>query len=351
MPAEPERVIERTVEKRGGFVPALIGGIVAAVLGFAAAKTQVIDPLLPPGLRAADNGAVIEALTAQIDSQSKSLAELRATVAGIELPDVTGIRQQVEQLSGKVAPLGDEIAALKGQVGDLDQLGDRLTAVEKRPISEGASPEAIAAYERELTKLQETIATQRTEVEGLIDQARAMEAEARVLEEKAAADAQLSANRAAAARLRSQLDTGASFGGLVAELTAGGVAVPDTLTAPAAEGVVTVATLREGFPPAAREALAAARKTDAGGTEGISAFFQRQLGARSVEPREGADPDAVLSRAEAALVAGDLSKTLDEIAALPEPAQAALADWVSVARTRQAAIAAADALAQSLNSN
>ena len=55
--------------------------------------------------------------------------------------------------------------------------------------------------------------------------------------------------------------------------------------------------------------------------------------------------------AEAALVAGDLAKALDEISTLPDPAQAALADWVSVARTRQAAIAAADALAQSLNSN
>ena len=302
-------------------------------------------------MRAADNSEVIEKLTAQIDSQAKSLAELKASVAGIELPDVSGINQQVEQLSGTVAPLAGEIAALKGQMDGLNQLDDRLTAVEKRPLSEGASSEAVAAYERELAKLQETIVAQRTEVEGLIDKARAMEAEARALEEQAAANARTAANRAAAARLRSQLDTGAPFDGLVAELTAGGVAVPDALTASAAEGVVTVATLREGFPPAAREALAVARKTDAGGTEGIGAFFQRQLGARSVEPREGADPDAVLSRAEAALVAGDLAKALDEISALPDPAQAALADWVSVARTRQAAIAAADALAQSLNSN
>ena len=68
-------------------------------------------------------------------------------------------------------------------------------------------------------------------------------------------------------------------------------------------------------------------------------------------PREGDDPDAILSRAEAALIAGDVPTALKELDALPEAAQSALVDWVSKARTRQAAIEAADALAQSLNTN
>jgi hypothetical protein len=61
---------------------------------------------------------------------------------------------------------------------------------------------------------------------------------------------------------------------------------------------------------------------------------------RSLAPREGNDPDAVLSRAEAALAAGDLGTALAEAAALPEAGQAAMAGWVGLAAVRQAATAA-----------
>jgi hypothetical protein len=77
----------------------------------------------------------------------------------------------------------------------------------------------------------------------------------------------------------------------------------------------------------------------------------RALGARSVAPREGDDPDAVLSRAEAAIKAGDLNATLTELDTLPEEAQAAIADWRAAADARVAARAAADALAQRLTAD
>jgi len=79
--------------------------------------------------------------------------------------------------------------------------------------------------------------------------------------------------------------------------------------------------------------------------------LQRQLGARSVEPREGNDPDAILSRAEAALINGHLPQALAEIAALPDEAQAEMGNWVTLATIRAAALSAAAALAQSLNTN
>jgi hypothetical protein len=81
----------------------------------------------------------------------------------------------------------------------------------------------------------------------------------------------------------------------------------------------------------------------------IGAFLLAQTGARSLEPREGADPDAILSRAEAALEGGDLETVLTEIATLPEAGQAALSDWVALAEQRLAATNALGALAQSLN--
>jgi len=72
------------------------------------------------------------------------------------------------------------------------------------------------------------------------------------------------------------------------------------------------------------------------------------LGARSVAPREGDDPDAVLSRAEAAVRSGDLDTALTEIAALPDVAQSAIADWQANAETRLEAKSAADDLVQQL---
>jgi hypothetical protein len=80
------------------------------------------------------------------------------------------------------------------------------------------------------------------------------------------------------------------------------------------------------------------------------AFVERQLGARSVVPRDGDSADAVLSRVEAAVSAGRLNEALTELEALPDSARAALADWEAAAKARAAALSAAEALAQSLNS-
>ncbi|PJE34836.1 hypothetical protein CVM52_20190, partial [Pseudooceanicola lipolyticus] len=74
------------------------------------------------------------------------------------------------------------------------------------------------------------------------------------------------------------------------------------------------------------------------------------LGARSVEPRAGDDPDAILSRAEAAVSTGQLQQALDELAALPDAAKPALADWIDSAQRRIAAKQAATALMQSQSS-
>ena len=65
-------------------------------------------------------------------------------------------------------------------------------------------------------------------------------------------------------------------------------------------------------------------------------------------PKEGDDPDAVLSRAEAAVAAGKLQDALNELAALPEAARSALSSWEAAANARVAAMTAAADLAQSL---
>ena len=97
-------------------------------------------------------------------------------------------------------------------------------------------------------------------------------------------------------------------------------------------------------------ALQAARAGEDGTISGgLGGFLRSQLGARSVAPREGDDPDAVLSRAEAALKAGELQTALTEIETLPEEAKAAMSDWITSARMRAQAQSAVNALSQELN--
>ncbi|AWX92777.1 hypothetical protein DPM13_05185 [Paracoccus mutanolyticus] len=64
----------------------------------------------------------------------------------------------------------------------------------------------------------------------------------------------------------------------------------------------------------------------------IGNFLRVQTGARSVEPREGSDPDAILSRANAAVEAGAIATALDEIATLPQSGQNAMKSWTDRAR-------------------
>ena len=152
------------------------------------------------------------------------------------------------------------------------------------------------------------------------------------------------------------LETGLPFASALADIgEASDVMIPDVLSATAAEGVPTLLNLQDNFAPVAREALAAARGASsnegAGVADRFSSFLRARTGARSVEPREGDDPDAVLSRSGASVGTGILGDALAEAEALPEEARSVMTDWLTQAEMRQQALAAADALSQELNSN
>ena len=337
VPAETPPASQTIVEKRGGFGMAFLGGLVAAGLGFAAGQGQLLDPILPAALKSKGTQEIAALEQAQA-ALSDQLSGLAAQVEANKTPDLSAVTAQIDSLAAGLAPLTEGWAAtqdkLDGLGADIAALQARLTDLEKRPVAESVSPGAIAAYEAELEKLGASLAQQRAEVEQMVAEAQAMDA-------AAAEAARIAAAQTTVARLRSALDAGTSFGGLLEELTDLGVDVPGALAA-AQDGVETHGALSDGFAPAARQALAAARE-DSKGTGSLLAYMERHLGARSVAPRVGDEPDAVLSRAEAAAAAGDLSAALAEIDALPA--------WEDAARTRAAALAAADELAKSLTTN
>ena len=340
--------------KRGGFTPALIGGFLAACLGFLAARTEVLDPILPNVLKSAGSAEVVTALQDADARQSDALAALKAEIASIEQPDLGPVNKQLSEINAEIALIRAESETRAAYLRDLEArmnpLDTRLEELEKQPMTDGASQTAIEAYDRELAGLRDAIAAQRADVEKMIDEARATEAAARALEANAATAARNAQNQATSTRLLGALNNGAPYASILAELASAGVAIPDALNASAGVGVATLASLADAFPVSARAALSAARDEQSS-DGGIGGFFRRQLGARSVVPREGDDPDAILSRAEAAVTGGDLSDALTEIATLPEAAGTAMQGWVDIATTRLTALQAADQLAQSLNTN
>ena len=86
-----------------------------------------------------------------------------------------------------------------------------------------------------------------------------------------------------------------------------------------------------------------------GAAQRPAALVERhQIGGRAVAPRDGDDPDAVLSRVGAAVAGGDLEAALAEIAALPQGARDVLAPWVADVEARRAAEAGLAALTAAL---
>lgn len=314
-------------------LPMFIGGIVAAAIGFGASSYLGSQGILF-GTQSAD---AVEDLARQIDDQNDLIKLLQSNQDKIAetANQANESRLAVDEANARVAALSERLEALGSKTQALE---GRIIEVEKRPMTEGASSVAIEAYEREVEQLRAMVAEQLKEAESL--------------KETSARTAQETMAQAALTRIVSAVDTGIPYRVALTELASvSGVSIPSDLSQYADKGVPTNLALADAFPEYAREALADARKLESDGENRISHFLKSQLGARSTEPKEGTDADAVLSRAEAALREGRLAASLEELTGLPESSQAIMSDWRDLAETRLAATRAVEALAQSLNSN
>lgn len=319
---------------KSGFLPLVLGGVLAAGVGFGAASY-----LGSQGILFGDNSSeAVADLTRQLGDQGDLIHLLQsnqdkiAETANAAREGVAGAAQasaRVAALSERVEDLGTKLVALEG----------RMIETEKRPMTQGVSSSAIEAYEREVEQLRQLVSEQLAEAEDLKD--------------TSTRSAQQMLAQAALTRVIVALESGAAYRGALTELAgATGMAIPDALSAHANTGVPTIMNLGEAFPAYARAALADARKLEKGANgSSFTHFLKTQLGARSTEPKDGDDADAILSRTEAALREGRLQDALTELKALPPSSQALLADWRALAETRLAAAQALEDLAQNLNSN
>jgi hypothetical protein len=286
--------------RRAPVLPMVTGGFLAAALGFGAAL-MLPKPVFDPS-----------ALQSQLDAQKADLAEARSAAPK---PD--------PELSARLDALEQALAALQSRpAADFDATGlqSQIDALKAGALPAPAMADLSAAID---AKLAERLASAEASLQSL------------------KSDAEAATSRAALLQVQAALDSGAPFASILAA-----VSLPAALADHAATGLPSLQSLRSSFPEAARAGLDAALAADMGDSwaERATAFLRGQTGARSLTPREGSDPDAVLSRAEAALSAADLPTALTELSALPPEAQVAMSGWLDKARLRQSAVDAMQSL-------
>ena len=317
----------------------LLGGALTVALGYGAARYVVPEGWPFPGvtpepdplaLAQAEQAARIEALQAQLGDMGERLEILEGDTRLVDLAaELDATRARVERLNDA-----------------LNALDARLLEVEKIPRGSGtaAAEAAAAAYERELSAMREMLADE-------LETIRGAQAAANATGQSAEQAARAAAIKSGLAELQSALDSGQPYGDALEALKAVGAEIPAGLADGAADGVASLPDLQAAYPEAARAALAAsiAALVQSGAISRVEGFLRSQLGTRSLEPKEGDDPDAVLSRAEAAVKAGNLGTALAEIATLPEAGRAKMAAWVEMAAGRLAAEQGAASLERALN--
>ena len=346
----PEPAAQVAAPRRGpGFFPLVLGGVVAAGIGYGAAYLGYLP------VQVAGGDAAVEAdVSAALDGQAQDLSDLIARTEALDAAtgetagvDLTGLETRIETLSSDLASTSET----------LESLSARIEALEARPAivageGGGADANAMAAA---LSQLQTELANQQAANEAMTDEIRslAQDAETRIAEAEQRAEVQVGnvAAQAALSQLMLAMDSGAPFSAALNDAASfAGVDVPAGLEAVAQAGVPKLEELQTAFPSLAREALPVALRETAGegAMDRIGAFFMGQVGGRSLTPQEGDSPDAILSRSEDAVRRGALDEALSEIAALPAPVQDIFATWVSEVQSRQDATSALDSFATAL---
>jgi hypothetical protein len=168
-PAPPARPPDQTAETKSGFLPLVIGGLVAGLIGFGAGS------YLSLGGSAQDTG-IIDALRAEVqselDAQASTIGEIQAAQDSASV-DLTPLEERLTALEAAVQAFAQLSERLDTAEAELAAQSDRLAGIERDGLAANLSDEAIASYETELKRLEEAMAAQRAEIEQMTADARA----------------------------------------------------------------------------------------------------------------------------------------------------------------------------------
>lgn len=309
-------------------------------------------------------GTMAERLTAVSDEMAIVREGLAAGGGG------EGLGPMAAQLSDRLQGLTDRIAALEEQSrapadtpDRLQALADRVAAVEQQakapPPEPAVRPEAIddlqarvetlaGSLDSEVRNSAEDVArleTRLSDMQARLDELGRQLQATRSGQEKAGAFL-LAANQLAAAT--------ATSGNFDSELQAVRAAAPkgdevaralDVLAQHAADGVPSLAVLRNRFGP---QASAAVDASVVGSGEGVVGQALTRIASlvtvRRTDTADEGGLDALLLRAETALAAGDLPGAIQAVRKLDGAPAQAVSQWLAAAEARAAVDAATRAL-------
>jgi hypothetical protein len=331
------------------FAGYLAGGAVAALFGYLAAG--YINPPAPLSELNSEISELSSAYDAKIGKLEARIDELENSPVSVLEQDLADLKTAVSDQATQVSRrLTETEANLSTTLQELETARGRLAETLSQSGGEisVATAELIARYGDEIAELKSLIAQQVTDnaeltqrLDVVAAQATAQLSSAKAKVEELSEDIVATASNVdltlAFERLRTAIEAGKPYGDLLTVLaTDAAVEIPVALKEAAANGVDSLATLQKSFPEAARRALKASIQSEAGEGIGekIAAYFKAQIGARSLEEKEGDDPDAILSRVEAALGRSELQAAVDLARKLPEDGIAELKDWLDIAETR-----------------
>jgi hypothetical protein len=291
-------------------------GVAIAALGYGAA---VKFPLEQATTASAVDAVAYNELAAKLDAID--LGALESRIAALESLTDPLAAELATETAARIDAL--ELKLSKQIVNG--NLQAELEDIRQKLAQSDPTPAIKSAIEAQMGAVQKTAQTMAAEVA------------------KAAEEA---GHMAAMTLLQAALDTGAPYASVAQQID-----LPPALATHAQTGIPSLTALREGFPDAARLGLDAALKENMGQTwsERAANFLRSQTGARSLTPREGNDPDAILSRIDAGLMSADLQLVLAEIATLPADAQTAMQSWSDDVKLRAEALAAFSGLSSEGN--
>ncbi len=325
---------------------------VGAVAGIWAAPK--VAPMLPAGLK-----PVAEFLSPQADTSAQIAAlqvDFETRLAKIEAADdqqkvIAQITPVLDQLKNNDADFGANIDALSQSTKILEEsiaaLQADLTKITARQAlttqNGQVSDEALQQFEDKLAAI--------TDAQQQLNSSQSQAVEA---QQDADSKLRMAEATAALAQISNALKASKPFQKALGQLSgAAGITAPAVLTDIAAKGTPSMAALKRQLPALARIAL----RDDAAASSGdtalglFSSFLKSQVGTRSLEPQSGDGLDAVLSRIEAAMDAGNTSDALIETAALSAPAQETMAGWITSLKQLNSATSAVQAIQQQLTTN
>jgi hypothetical protein len=323
-------------------VAGVVGGIIATVLGIAYHASGIVP------------------------SRSENLAQEALTRIGDLTGSVEALDKRIAAVEATVAPLADtDLAALARQMTALEAAGsENRTRIEKleaapAPVAVGpgeggdggaAVAASLQAIEARLGKLEadgSEFASTVTAVATLRDQVASLEASVKDIGTRLdilaarpdpAAESERAALVVAIGMLQQAAARGGPFATDLAMLKALGTDQAELaeLEPLASKDTPSVNTLQKQFPAVAEAILHATSDLDpdAGFFDRLGALGSSLISVRPTTAIEGQTPEAIVSRMQATVDAGDLAAALAEREALPGPGRTASAAWAAAAEDR-----------------